>query len=235
MQIVIAGSIVIATSLLILLIFAITQKSKRTKEMRREEQALKGVASGIGARLHAAHPKSKWRWVCRPAGFAVSGGIARIEVVYTSGEQCFMDVCLSDSGYMALHMINVTELAVANDEQLDGGYAAPADGKNLNTASVVMDTTIKPHDRETVGKWYNIVLINNLTTLIDDLNAQGEVFLIINKDGKAFVEDGVSNTTVFDFGELPDELLWDFIIEKLSVEGLFVEVHENSGIFISWA
>jgi len=68
---------------------------------------LRGVELGICERLHAAHPNSKWRWVCRPTDFATKGGIARIEVSSSSGEEFLVDVCLdlysSENGFLVLH------------------------------------------------------------------------------------------------------------------------------------
>ena len=80
MQLMIAGFSV-AVLLLIILVYAIVQKSRRKKAKRKEEQALKGVMLGIGQRLYAVYPGSRWRWVCYPTGFAINGGIARIEVI----------------------------------------------------------------------------------------------------------------------------------------------------------
>ena len=241
MQIVIVGSIAISV-FLTLMISTFVQKSRRKRTKRKEEQALKGMASGIGEQLHAVHPGSKWRWVCYPSGFAVNGGIARIDVVLPTGEKHFMDVCLSTSGYMTLHMLNVAELSTAENVPNPAGkescideYVLPDTKEICYTTDNVTSTLIKPHNKETVIKWFNIVLINNLTTLIDDVNAQGSVCLFIGKDGKAFVEDDSSTSIVYDFGELPDITLWDFITEKLSMEGLFAETQENSKIFISWA
>ena len=96
------------TAIVMLIAFALTRKWNRKKIKRKEESALRGVAAGISERLYAAYPDSKWRWECRPVGFATNGGIARIEVVYPSGKHQFVDVCLSESGYMALHTTNAT-------------------------------------------------------------------------------------------------------------------------------
>ena len=237
MQFVIAGSGIIM-SFIALLIFVMTRKSKRSKTKRKEEQTLQGVASGIGRRLHAAHPGSKWRWVCCPTGFAINGGIARIEVIYASDKQQFIDVCLSVSGYMALHVLNVAELPAAeivsgltSGENKADKYVS----SNVVTEGIVSNTVLKPQNKETIGKWYNIVLINSLTTLIDDLNASGEVCLYIGADGKAYIENGGKTTVLHDFGGLPDLSLWDFITERLGQEGLFAETQEDERIFISWA
>lgn len=230
MQLMIAGFSV-AVLLLIILVYAIVQKSRRKKAKHKEEQALKGVALGIGQRLYAAHPNSKWRWVCYPARFATNGGIARIEVIYASGGRQFMDVCLSIGGYMAIYVLNVTELLAAEVADIANNYAS----SNLATSSVATNVAIKPHDKETIGKWYNIILINKLTALIDNLNASGEVCLYIGADGKAYAENNGDIAVIHDFGDMPDLALWDFITERLSKEGLFAEIQENERIFISWA
>jgi len=91
-------------------VVAFVQKRKRVKIKRKQESALKGIEPGICERLHAACPGSKWRWVCHPADFTENGGIARIEVIRSSGNQQFMDVCLSVNGFMALHVLNAVEL-----------------------------------------------------------------------------------------------------------------------------
>jgi len=237
MWIAFAASIAVPlTAALILLIFAVAKKRERKKIRFKEEQALQGVELGIGERLHAACPGSKWRWVCRPAGFGVNGSFARIEVIYPSGQKQFMDVCLSITGYMALHVLDVVEL-ISSDS---GSFSPSEDYESpVNTTEAPVPsaprTGLKPYDEESTGKWYNIVLIDALTALIDNLNANGEVCLHIGMDGKAYLEENGGITVVYEFGEMPDISLWGYIIEKLGVAGLFAEVQEENCIFISWA
>ena len=231
---------------LMLLVLAITQKMRHKRIKNKEDAALKGVATGIGDRLHAACPGSKWRWVCRPAGFALNGGIARIEVIDQSKKVVFMDVCLSTNGYMALHVLDVAELVVLNADSApvaDSTRLADesptvtvdtADTTNPPVSVVTPKTGVKPHDEESVTKWFNIVLIDALTSLIDDLNAKDEVCLYIGKDGKAHIEEGEGIAVVYDFGEMPDVSLWSHITDKLGEEGLFAEIQEGNCIFISW-
>jgi hypothetical protein len=209
---------------------AIARKHERRKAKRREEQALNGIARGISDRLHAAEPGSKWRWVCRPAAFAVSGGIGRIDVVDAHGRQFFVDVCFSPSGYMELHIPNVVVLSAA-DAQAD--FERPESEPHIPTSPTT--TGVKPNDEESVTKWYNIVLIDALTSLIDNLHAKGEVCLYIGQDGKAFVEENGGKTVIYEFGDMPDMDFWSHITEKLGDAGLFAEVQEENCIFVSWA
>jgi len=222
------------TVMLVLLTYVVVQRRKGKKSKHKEALALKGVEAGIGDRLHAAHPGSKWKWICYPAGLAISGGIARIEVCYISGKEQFMDVCVSAKGYMALHVLNVAELNKPDTEPAPADNEYPADTGALTIPGAAPLTGISPHDEESVGKWFNIVLIDALTGLIDDLNASGEVCLQIGQDGKAYTEENGVITTVYDFGEMPDMTLWGHIIEELGAAGLFAEVQEGNCIFISW-
>ena len=227
------------SAVLILLFCTTMQRRKRKKNKTREDRALKGIAAGIGDRLHAANPGSKWKWICRPNEFAINGGIARIEVLYLSGEEQFVDVCMSSKGYMTLHVLNITELTKPDGEpipiDIDVEYPADTDEASTSSASAAPKIGLRPNDEESVGKWYNIVLIDVLTSLINDLNANGEVCLQIDKDGKAYVEENGGITVVYDFGEMPDVSLWEHITEKLGLAGLFAEVREENCIFISWA
>jgi len=216
------------------LTFAFTQMMRGKRSKRIKEMALKSVAAGICERFHAAHPGSKWRWVCRAEDFAQNGGIARIEVMYPSGTQQFMDVCLSTNGYMALHISNAVELTAADTEPTLTERENPENTTETPVPATEPKTGVKPSDEESIIKWYNIVLINNLTNLIDDLNANNEVCIHIGQDGKAYTEDGGNITVVYDFGEMPDVTLWEHITEKLGEEGLFAEVQEGNCIFISW-
>jgi hypothetical protein len=172
--------------------------------------------------------------VCRPVGFAVNGGIARIEVVHVSGKMEFMDVCLSVSGYMALHRINAVELTASSSGSTSANFTDSVNVHESSMPNTSQMTGAKPNDEESVSKWYNIVLINALTALIDDLNADGEVCLHIDANGKACVENGGNNTVVYEFGEMPDVSLWEHITERLSRAGLFAEVQDENRIFISW-
>jgi len=239
---IIIGVSIASTATAMLLIFAIVQKTRSCKIKHKEELALKGIVAGIGNRLHASCPNTKWRWVCCPVGFATTGGIARIEVLNQSGDVSFMDVCLSTNGYMALHVLNVVELVttdMGSDTGLDGDVnSTPVDLEDTKEPSpsvVTPKTGAKPYDEETVIKWYNIMLIGALTTLIDNLNADGEVCIHISQDGKAYIEEDGNISVVYDFGVMPDVFLWNHIIDKLSEEGLFAEIQEENCIFISWA
>jgi len=215
---------------IMLLIFAIVQKWRLKKIANKKELALKSVAVGICERLYASYPGSRWRWVCRATGFAVNGGIARIEVVHSSGKQQFIDICLSTNGYMALHVANVVELTVSDTIPTTAGYK-----NSVSATETAMPTAAsKPLDEESIGMWYNIVLINALTDLIDDLNAKGEVCLYIGQDGKAYVDENGHAIVIYEFGEMPGMALWGHITEKLGTAGLFAEVQEENCIFISW-
>jgi len=216
------------TSACILLFFIAMQKRKYMKNKKHEEKALGSVASVISERLYELQPKSKWRWVCYPAGFSVNGGIARIEVLCPDNLKMYVDVCLSAKGYMALHEAGAVELT---------GTSTQADSPEAEEEPAIMPAirkSIKPHDEDSVGAWYNIVFINALITIIGDLNAKGEACVYVNANGETYVEANGNIRTVYDFGELPGIELWDYIIEKLSEDGLFAEAQSRK-IFISWA
>ena len=240
------GTSIVLMAIVMLLVFAVMQKRQRTKIKNKEELALKGVTAGIKARLHAAYPtlETQWRWVCRPAGFAINGGIARIEVIDKFKNVSFVDVCLSINGYMALHVSNVVELTALEvdiDENDDlsiipEDYDTPENTEEISpVSSVPPKTGSKPCDEASVITWYNIMLIDTLTTLIDELNAKGEVCVYIGRDGKAYIEENDSISVVYEFGAMPDVALWNHITDKLGEEGLFVEIQEGNRIFISWA
>ena len=225
-----------SATMFLLLLHMVIHRRKNKNIKRKDELTLQGVTTGIGDRLHAAHPGSKWKWICCPVGLATNGGIARIEVLYVSGKQQFMDVCVSPKGYMALHLINVDELSVHDARSDSADFEYPVDTlRKLELVGVAPKVGIQPHNEESVGKWYNIVLINALTALIDDLNANGEVCLYIGQDGKAYVEENDGTTVVYDFGDMPDMLLWEHVTEKLGEAGLFAEEQEGNRIFVSWA
>jgi len=263
-------AILVTLVLSIIAIIHLGKKRKRRKAKIKEESVLQGISAGISAQLHAIYPDSKWRWVSRFVDFATNKGIARIEVKprSDSDEKVFMDVCLGANGYMAIHVLDVVELAafVTNIANIDTDHI-PLDFDNPisgNEAFIPSAAPVvqKPHDEETISSWYNIVLIDKLTALIDDLHANGEVCLFIGQNGRAYVEnaenrdckcengdckgnncnddgcnDGncVTITSVCNFGEMPDISLWGFITDKLSMAGLLAEVQEENRIFISWA
>jgi len=216
-------------------VVALVQKRKREKAKRKAESTLRGVETGICERLHAACPGSKWRWVCRPVGFAENGGISRIEVIRPSGNQQFMDVCLSANGFMALHVLSATELTALDMDVNSRNVENFSTSSKTSAPAVAQYSGAKPNDEESVTKWYNIVFIDTLTALIDDLNANGEVCLYIERDGKAFTEENGNPAIVSDFGEIPDMSLWTHITERLGDAGLFAEVQNENRIFISWA
>jgi len=239
--------------IIILLIMKLSTIIRRRKVKRNDKSKLIGIESGISAQLHAVCPDSKWRWVCCPISFASNGGIARIEVQYSTDRQSFMDVCLSTNNYMALHVANVVELCsethevssdnvlVATDErsEIDAHsttYGSLFDWLDMDedSESDVSSMGTKFHDKESVIAWYNIVFVGALTNLIEKLSEKGEVCFHIGQDGKAYVErDGII-TIEHDFEEMPDMSLWDHIIDKLGEDGLFSEVREGNCIFVSW-
>jgi len=233
----IAIAVIITISLtvaLMLLIFAVMQRRRNEITNYNEYFALRSVTAGISERLHAAYPNSKWRWVCRPDRFAINGGIARIDVIDAKGEQFFVDVCLSSvNDYLALHISNAVELMASDTAATDNESQVNIEDNHLPSATPL--TGAKPHNEESVTKWYNIVLIGTLTALIDDLNAKEEICVYIGQDGKAYIDEINCIAVVYDFGEMPDTALWGYIIESLGKEGLFAEVREENCIFISWA
>ena len=219
------------------------QKIKREMEQeakQKEVLALQGVAAGIGNRLHVIMPNSQWRWVCYPAGFTLNGGIARIEVVCSAGSQRLVDVCLAQNGYMALHLVNAVELTVSagvSDSANVVDEVVTAEAPTSTTAPIAATAA---WSQESVGKWYNIVLINTLTALIGDLNAKGGLYLNIGQDGKVYTQECGSDdigsiAILYDFGEMPDVTLWGHITEKLGEAGLFAEVQDENRLFVSWA
>ena len=225
--------------LFVLLIIAITQKRARKKAADSESVAMKGIVAGIGEQLHAIYPGSKWRWLCRPAGYAVNGGIARIDVLESSGSRIFIDVCFEPrSNAMTLQLANVIELVVP-EADITLPAVVPAEDA-LNSAEIPITaatpiTSVKPDDEAGVITWFNVVLIGALTNLIGDLNAKGEVCLHISQNGNAYVEENGNIAIVHEFGELPDVALWSHIIDKLGGLGLLAEVQEENCLFISWA
>ena len=224
---------------MVLLIRIEISKAKKNK-------ALKGISAGISARIYAIYPDSEWRWVCYPNDFTENKGVARIEIRHHRFDDAlFMDVCLSADGFMALHVLNVVDLAemtadagVGYTDSAEADFDASADEDEfISPASPASNP--KPHDEASVATWYNIVLIDTLTAVIDDLNAKGEVCIHIGLDGKAYVDNGALKgddiSVVHDFGEMPDISLWGHIVDKLAADGLFAEIREENSIFISWA
>jgi hypothetical protein len=224
----IAVSIFIALAVAFL-IFVFIRKDTRRKAANKEMRSLNGISAGISSQLHDVLPGSKWRWVCCPHGFAANGGIARIDIAAPSGDKRFMDVCYSPRGYMALHVVNVCELA---ELVTDSPAGNPIEIPDTPVETVVAQKTV---DGESIGKWFNIVLLNPLNDLIGDLNAKDEVCIHISRDGKAFLEENGGNTVVYDFGEMPDISLWGQVIEKLNEKGLYAEIQDHNCLFISWA
>jgi len=209
----------------------IVRRRKRAKAIK-EKSALTGIEAGIKERLNAVCPDLEWRWECRPAGFAINGGIARIEVIYPDGTKAYMDVCVHVSGYLALHMANVVKLA---KPKLPLQPTDTADSANDTVEVRVEANTSERSDKESVLKWYNIVLFGALTELIGNLHAKGEMCLNICQDGKAYVERRGRDVVVHSFGEMLNIGLWGHIVEKLGDDDLFAEIREGNRLFISWA
>ena len=136
---------------------------------------------------------------------------------------------------MALHVLDAIDLTALGKDSLLTNFMHTTNVAETNVPIVTPQISAKPYDKESVVKWYNIVLIDTLTILIGDLNAKGEVCLLINRDGKAYMEENGGITIVYEFGEMPDVTLWGHITEKLGEEGLFAEVQEGNCLFISWA
>ena len=233
MWIAIAISIVI-TMIVIVIIFVFVRKLQRNKMKRKEEAVLKGISTNICERLHVAIPNSKWRWVCRPSGFVLNGGIARIEVIEQSQSVSYIDVCLSTNRYMALHLLNVVELTTSELVVNNVNYLN-SDNITKTIISSAPKTDIKPYDKESVIKWFNIILFDTLNSIIGDLNANNGVCLYIGKNGEAYTDVNGEKSILHEYGEMPDVSLWDYIIEKLGESGLFAENQNDDCIFISWA
>jgi len=222
-----AFAVIIIVVLSLVCADAMRKRAKRKNNEMTQSSVEAGIKSGIASRLHAICNGSKWRWVCKPLNFATNGGIARIEAIYASGERCFIDVCYDAvDGYMALHVTDAVELAIAETV-----LPVAADEAPTLTESA---PAIRPDDEESVAKWFKIVLIGALTDLIGELHANGEASLHIGHDGKAYIENGSGRRIVHEFGNLPDNSLWGNIVDKLSESGLYAEIQGSDSIFISW-
>ena len=222
-----------------MLIITVLRKRRQKKVMNNEGSALKGIVAGIREQLHAAYPGSKWRWVCCPDDLTVNGGIARIDVLESSGSRIFIDVCFEPKNYaMTLQVANVLELTVSEADTDFPAEVSADDVPDVAVIPVTVTTPIteaKPDDETSVITWFNVVLIGALTNLIGDLHAEGEACLHISQDGRAYVEENDNIVVVHEFGELPDVALWSHIIDKLSGLGLFAEMQKENCLFISWA
>jgi len=213
----------------------------------KEKQTLMCIDAGIRERLYTLDPLSKWRWACRPVGFATSGGIGRIEVVDHNGHSFFVDVCfdvgLAENGLLTLYRSGAVELTEASfgSAMLDVGIAQPAlpvpeqlqsqSRPHLQPHPQASTPKISVNSEADADKWFNIVFYQSLSALISNLHAKGELCLHIDKDGKTYND----NSEVYNFGEMPEITLWSRIIGRLDEKGLYAEIREGDCLFVSWA
>ena len=204
-------------SLLSAILSVCREKRKKSRGLKKEAAALERIAEEIGAQLYASCPESKWRWLCRPAGFEI-GGMGRIAVRYPCKTEIFVDVCISQRGYV--------ELLVANVQRLSAKVLALPVVKG-----------IKPIDEESTAEWYESVFIGTLTGLIADLTAKDDMCLCvcISRDGRVYTGEPGKCAAILQFESMPDVSLWEYIIEQLAEKNLLAEVWNEDHLFISWA
>ena len=200
--------------------------------------SIKHIGNRIGDKLFKAYGgNAGWRWVAHLPTYngQVLSGVGRIETENTPHK--FIDVCLKDDGCLTLHAVGTSEEIVpVSIVSATTPVTPPALPKPTTPAPPPPKPSAIPLDSpEGVAKWYNIVFSGALSSLINDLNAQGHLSLSIEKNGKAyvFVMDSPTALLVHDFGDMPDESHWEIVMEKLEEEGL-IAGERDGALFVSW-
>ena len=190
-----------------------TLRAIRRKAKVRKKLAL--IDKEIGIQLYATCSDSKWRWICRPAGFEI-GGISRIMVRYPCDVDVFMDACITLQGNLELHIANVQRLSA-------------------NTFELSVVEGVKPIDEESTAEWYETVFIERLTALITELVAKDELCLCISSDGCVYAGEPGKCSAILEFESMPDISLWGYIIEQLAERNIHAEVWNEEHLFVSWS
>ena len=200
----------------------------------------KSIDQRVSDKVFGAFGNVQWRWYYKPERFYQRGGIARVEML--GAPYRFADIHMYGEGCLALHAaveINcaatmpTAEVPKPTVSESVVAPVAPVTSEPVAPPPIEKPThAISLFSPEGVEKWFNIVFHGSLKELADNLHTQGHLSLHIFKDGKAFTVG--SNEQVFDFGEIPDEIYWDMIFEKLAIDGLFAEERDGS-IFVSWS
>ena len=193
----------------------------------------------VNAQLYKAAPGSKWRWVWKPADFESKGGIARLEVMDPGGDTRFLDNCITIEGgrvcnatLIDVSVTNHTAYAVTDNALIESGDET-TDVK-ISQAGDTASPTMLLTTEDNVIRWFNVILYDDLSALITDLNAQDETCLTIADDGKVRTGVKKSESIIKDFGKMPTRNLWNVIIDKLIIAGLFSE-ERDEGLFVCWA
>ena len=192
--------------------------------------SIKHIGNRIGDKLFKAYGgNAGWRWVAHLPTYngQVLSGVGRIETENTLHK--FIDVCLKDNGCLTLHAVGTGEEIVPASIVSATTPVIPPAPQPPKPSAIPLDSP------EGVAKWYNIVFSGALSSLINDLNAQGHLSLSIEKNGRAyvFVMDSPTALLVHDFGDMPDKSHWEIVMEKLEEEGL-IAGERDGALFISW-
>lgn len=169
----------------------------------------------ITEQLKASYPMVSWIWVKRPSVEEIcQGGVWKIRVANAEPFN-FGEVEITSKGLIRIVMVQAVSLNDAEPKQSDD--LAPED-------------LLKQVD---VKAWYEDTGEAVLTTMIDNLNAQGHRKLLIKEDGEVCITLAGAEQTVDQIANFPPRIVWEDFCRLLAEDDITATI-KPEGLSMAW-
>lgn len=169
----------------------------------------------ITEQLKASYPMVSWIWVKRPSVEEICrGGVWKIRVANTEPFN-FGEVEITSKGAIRIVMIQAVSLSDA--EVKNGDDLAPED-------------LMKQVD---VKSWYEGTGEAVLSTMIDNLNAQGHRKLLIKEDGEVCITLAGAEQKVDQIADFPPRIVWEEFCQLLAEDDITATIIPE-GLAMAW-
>lgn len=169
----------------------------------------------ITEQLKASYPLVSWIWVKRPSVEEIcQGGVWKIRVANTEPFN-FGEVEITSKGKIRIVMIQAV---------------------SLNDAEVKSSDDLAPEDllkQVDVKSWYEDTGEAVLSTMIDNLNAQGHRKLLIKEDGEVCITLAGSEQKVDQINDFPPRIVWEEFCRLLAEDDIAATIIPE-GLSMAW-
>ena len=161
----------------------------------------------ITEKLHQIYPDGSWDWVERPTReFFILGGNIKI-VTHETGEFHKAEVLHSKFGDLQIEMI-----------------------KPLTEQSVFKEVITEKSEVFDVKKWYDDCGAAEVLQIVDELNARGIKYAVIDEEGVISANGKKTSDQIKGF---PKKTFWNELTQLLKADGLKV-IADSGSIELSW-
>lgn len=191
------------------------QSSSAEKLPENDVFLIRQIHIRITEQLKASYPMVSWVWVKRPSIEAIcKGGIWKIRVANTEPFN-FAEVEITNKGQIRIMMIQAVPLD---------------DAKQSNGDDLAPEELMEQAD---VKSWYEGTGEAELSTMIDNLNAQGHRKLVVKENGEVCITLAGAEQPVDQINNFPPRIVWEEFCQLLAEDDIKATIMPE-GLSMAW-